>query len=57
MPALLAEATTTGTPTSRRAYGAWAGRLVSPATVVTRFGAWASALALARAQESEAAAG
>jgi hypothetical protein len=49
--AFLAEAAMTGTPTSRRAYGAWPGRLVSPATIVTRFGTWARALALARMQE------
>jgi hypothetical protein len=49
--AFLAEAATTAAPTSRRAYGAWAGRLVSPATVVTRFGTWAHALALARMPE------
>jgi hypothetical protein len=55
--AFLAEATTTGTPTSRRAYGAWAGRLVSPATVVTRFRTWARAVALARMQEPDVAAG
>jgi hypothetical protein len=44
-----------GTPTSRRAYGTWAGRLVSPATIVTRFGTWAHALDLARVQELDAA--
>jgi hypothetical protein len=55
--AFLAEAAVLGTPTSRRAYGAWAGRLVSPATVVTRFGTWARALVLARMQEPDAAAG
>ena len=55
--AFLTEATTTGTPTSRRAYGAWAGRLVSPATIVTRFGTWAHALDLARMQELDAVAG
>jgi hypothetical protein len=55
--AFLAEAATTGAPTSRRAYGAWAGHLVSPATVVTRFGTWARALSLARVQEPDVAAG
>jgi hypothetical protein len=55
--AFLTEATTMGTPTSRRAYGAWADRLVSPATIVTRFGTWAHALGLARMQELDAAAG
>jgi hypothetical protein len=55
--AFLAEAATTGAPTSRRAYGAWTGRLVSPATVVSRFGTWARALALARVQEPHVVAG
>jgi hypothetical protein len=55
--AFLAEATMTGAPTSRRAYAAWAGRLASPATIVTRFGTWAHALVLARMQEPNAAEG
>jgi len=42
---------TTGSAPSRRAYGAWPERVVSPATVEHRFGSWALALSRARAAE------
>jgi hypothetical protein len=41
----------TGSAPSRRAYGAWPERVVSPATVEHRFGSWA--LALSRARDAE----
>lgn len=50
--AFLEEATAAGTPTSRRAYEAWAGRIASPATVVTRFVRWSWAVRAVRRTEA-----
>jgi hypothetical protein len=37
----------TGSAPSRRTYGSWPARIVSPATIENRFGSWAKAVMLA----------